>query len=157
MPAHHITYNALGSEDIEGFACHFTNEILHLERHPLLHSLDFLSFNNHPLVHIPEAHMPVILLLLKRIEEEAQGNLLNKYSLIQSYLIALFLELSRFVTPQVTHHTNAALTIAGHFKNLLHVHIEEKQRISEYAQMLSITPNHLNKAVKQATGRTATD
>ena len=155
MPAHHITYNALGSGDIEGFACHFTNEILHLERHPLLHFVDFLNFNSHPLVHIPEAYMPVILPLLKRMEEEAQGNLPNKYPLIQSYLIALFLELSRFATPQVAHPTNTALTIAEHFKKLLHIHIEEKQRISDYAHMLSITPNHLNKVVKQATGRTA--
>ena len=157
MPAHHITYNALGSEDIEGVACHFNNEILHLERHPLLHSIDFLNFSGHPLVHIPEAHMPVILFLLKRMEEESQANLPHKYPLIQSYLIALLLELSRFATPRAAHHTHAASTIADHFKKLLHVHIEEKQRISAYAQMLSVTPNHLNKAVKQATGRTASD
>ena len=43
------------------------------------------------------------------------------------------------------------------YKNLLTQHIHQKQKVSEYADMLSVTANHLNKCIKQTTNKTAQD
>lgn len=42
------------------------------------------------------------------------------------------------------------------FRTLLHQHHLSKQRVSEYAELLDVTPNHLNKVVKETTSRPPT-
>ncbi len=157
MPAHTITFNALGSEDVEGFMCHFDDSIINLEAHPFLKNLDFLNFIGYPLIHIPQDYLPTILQLLQRIEQEFIGNLTDKYLLIQSYLITLFLELNRFAqnNTKAINDTNTILT--EKFKNLLHLHIQTKQKVTDYAELLFVTPNHLNKCVKKVTDKTVSE
>ena len=92
IPAHQITSNEFTSTDAEGIVCHFDPEVINFAHHPFLNELEFLRFTGHPLVHIPESKMPVITFLLDRIEAEHLGNLPHKSTLIQSYLITLFLE-----------------------------------------------------------------
>lgn len=157
MPAHQITSNEFTSADAEGVVCHFDPEVINFAHHPFLNELEFLRFTGHPLVHIPPESLPVITFLLRRIEAEFLGNLAHKYTLIQSYLITLFLELGRFTRPATSSAQPASFRLAEKFKALLHVHIREKQQISDYATMLSVTPNHLNKCLRQATNRTATE
>jgi AraC family transcriptional regulator, transcriptional activator of pobA len=41
------------------------------------------------------------------------------------------------------------------FKNLIQQHINQHQSIGFYADLLKVSPNHLNKIVKQATGKQA--
>ncbi len=43
------------------------------------------------------------------------------------------------------------------YKNALSQHIYQKQKVTDYAEMLSVTPNHLNKCVKSSTGKSAHD
>jgi AraC-like DNA-binding protein len=157
VPAHQITSNDFVSADVAGFMCHFTDQIINPTHHPFLKDMDFLRFNGNPIVQVPQAHLPVTQILLERIEAEFLRNLPDKYLLIQSYLITLFLELSRFTTPVASFPTNTPAQITEQFKNLLTLHIREKQRITDYAEMLCITPNHLNKCVKKTTNRTASD
>jgi AraC family transcriptional regulator, transcriptional activator of pobA len=157
VPAHTITFNALGSKDVEGYMCHFDDTIINLEHHPFLRNLDFLNFTGYPLITIPPAYLPNILQLLHRIEAEFQSSLADKYLLIQSYLITLFLELNRFAQyeTKTIHDTNTVL--AEKFKKLLHSHIQTKQKVADYAELLFVTPNHLNKCVKKATNKTASE
>jgi AraC-like DNA-binding protein len=157
IPAHTITFNATGSDDVEGFVCHFDNEIISLEHHPFMQSMSFLQFDGCPVVHIPAEQMPIMVQLLQRIEAEAAGNLPDKFRLIQSYLITLFLEVNRFAQPKESTAPSTSYNITERFKKLLHQHIQEKQHIGDYADLLCITPNHLNKCVKQTTNRTASE
>jgi AraC family transcriptional regulator, transcriptional activator of pobA len=157
VPAHTITFNALGSDDVEGFMCHFDENIINLEHHPFLRNLDFLNFTGYPLIHIPEDYLPIILQLLQRIEQEFISNSTDKYLLIQSYLITLFLEINRFAqnNTKPVNDTNTVLT--EKFKKLLHLHIQTKQKVTDYAELLSVTPNHLNKCVKKTTDKTVSE
>jgi AraC-like DNA-binding protein len=45
--------------------------------------------------------------------------------------------------------------IAQRFKDLIAKHYLQKQTVKAYAQMLCITPDHLNKIVKATAGKTA--
>lgn len=157
MPAHTITFNALGSQDVEGFMCHFDDSIINLEHHPFLRNLDFLNFTGYPLIHISKDYLPTILQLLYRIEQEFKSNLTDKYLLIQSYLITLFLELNRFAKNETTPTSDTNSIIAEKFKKLLHLHIQTKQKVIDYAELLFVTPNHLNKCVKKATNKTVSE
>ena len=74
--------------------------------------------------------------------------------IISANLLALFLELRTFAKQEkVTE--NAAFRIAQQYKNKLSGYIYEKHSVAEYAVMLNVSPNHLNKCVKAATGKSA--
>lgn len=157
IPAHTITFDAFGSENVEGYICHFDESIINLEHHPFLRNLDFLNFTGYPLVDIPQECLPDILQLLHRIEQEFTGNRADKYVLIQSYLITLFLELSRFIQAEFKPVNDANTVLTERFKKLLHLHIQTRQRVTDYAELLFVTPNHLNKCIKKVTNRTASE
>ena len=51
----------------------------------------------------------------------------------------------------------AALFISQQYKNLLAKNIYQNQRVTDYAKLLAVTSNHLNKCVKSITGKSAQD
>jgi AraC family transcriptional regulator, transcriptional activator of pobA len=155
IPAYQITSGAFGSTNMCGYMCHFNEELFSLGHHPFLSDLPFFKFNGRPIVQVPTAYIPVVSALLERIGAEFIGNLPNRDVLIQSYLITLFLELSRFVETANIQKSNAALRITDQFKNLLNAKMGQRHLITEYAAELAVSPNHLNKCVKQATNRSA--
>ena len=157
VPAHTITFNALGSQDVEGYMCHFDDTIVNLEHHPFLKNLDFLSFTGYPLVTVPQGYLQRILPLLHRIEEEFKGNSTDKYLVIQAYLITLLLELNRFTPTETKASKDASTLITEKFKKLLRLHIHHKRKVADYAELLFVTPNHLNKCVKKATNKTVSE
>lgn len=159
LPAYQITEHRYMSEDTEGFFCQFNFDIFtnHLPQYNVLRNFPFLQFFSDPIVKIDEETKPFIINILQRLElEYLKGNACN-LALVTAYLFALFTEISRFYTPSVSTKKNAALTITEQFKNALVEHIYVKQKITEYSELLNISPNHLNKCVKAATGRLAQD
>lgn len=76
-------------------------------------------------------------------------------------MLALFTELKRanqFSESIATDRSdNAALRFTQLYKNALSQFIYEKQTVAEYAELLHISPNHLNKCAKTATGQSARD
>jgi AraC family transcriptional regulator, transcriptional activator of pobA len=180
LPAFQITNHDFMSEDIEGFYCHFNFDIFtnHLLQHNILQNFPFLQFISNPLVEIEESAKTNILHIFKRLESEyqrmsdvgfgvSQSSNRNLKSEIQNpkpdldiiiiYLLALFTEVNRFYTPSVLQKKTTALMITQQFKDALSNHIYEKRLVSEYADLLMVSPNHLNKCVKKATGFSAQD
>lgn len=155
VPANTITFNALGSDDVEGYMCHFDERVMPFDHHPFLRHIEFLQLDGFPLVTIPDERFAHVQHLLHRIEEEFHSRLPDRFLLIQAYLITLFLELGRFALHKSPAPVPACMSIADKFKKLLHAHIDTQKDIAAYAGMLCITPNHLNKCVKQATHKTA--
>ena len=47
------------------------------------------------------------------------------------------------------------MTLANEFKCLVSHHFHQKLSVKEYADMLNVTPNHLNDTVKSVSGKTA--
>jgi AraC-like DNA-binding protein len=77
-------------------------------------------------------------------------------SLVYAYFLVGIYEIKKLMKESVLDfYPTKAFTIVQKYSNLLYRHVEEKHRISFYANQLGITPNHLNKSVKTVLGKTA--
>jgi AraC family transcriptional regulator, transcriptional activator of pobA len=159
LPAHQITNHDFMSQDTEGYFCHFDFDIFtkHLPEFNILRDFPFLQFIGDPIVQVDTSLRPFILNIFKRLETAYQEEKIENFNIIAVYLFTLFTEIKRFYTPSVSTKRSSALTITQNFKDALSNHIYEKQKVAEYANMLSVSPNHLNKSVKSATGQSAQD
>lgn len=94
--------------------------------------------------------------LLERLYTEYAGNGFNNIALIKTYLLTLLCELDCATRPVTPTKPNAGTTLSHRFRELLAKNIKKVHRVSEYATLLHVTPNHLNKMVRTATGRSPT-
>lgn len=159
LPAYQITNHEFMSADTEGYFCHFNFDMFtnHLPQHNILRDFPFLQFLGNPIIEVDEAVKPFLFNIFERLETEYRKGEQSNFEIISVYLLALFTELKRFYTPSVSVKKNTALMITQNFKDALSRHIYEKQKVTEYADFLSVSPNHLNKCVKATTGQSAQD
>jgi AraC family transcriptional activator of pobA len=159
LPPYQITTHELMSEDVEGYFCHFDAQLFGMGLFQTsLDNFSFLQFLSHPLVKVPlEAQKP-ILNSLERLESLYLQAQRNDLELISVYLLSLLLEVKKYVKGDTQSRQNStAVHITQQFKNALMQEIYRKQTVVEYADLLSVTPNHLNKCVRAATHKTAQD
>lgn len=159
LPPYQITTHEFMSEDVEGYFCHFDAQLFRTGFFQVsLDSFSFLQFLASPLVKIPiEAQKP-ILNSLERLENLYSQANKGDLELIIVYLLSLLLEVKKYVTYDVnTSQGTSAVHVTQQFKNALMQEIYQKQTVAEYADLLNITPNHLNKCVKTCTHKTAQD
>jgi AraC-like DNA-binding protein len=116
-----------------------------------------LQFNAYPLVIINEEAKANVIFLLERLLNEYKAEKECRVDILRVYLLTLFTELKPYVEASKPQTINAASQITDEFKKALTKHISDKFKISDYADLLHISPNHLNKCVKQATGKSAHD
>ena len=159
VPAHQITTHKFIRQDVEGFYCHFNLELLIKNTSPqeLFQEFPFLESNSHPLVCINENAKADIVRLLERLLKEYKTDKNAHFDILRTYLLALFTELKPFAENTKPSLTNAASNITEQFKKSLGINISKKIKINEYAEILNISPNHLNKCVKTITGKSAHD
>lgn len=159
LPAYQITHHEFMSEDTKGFYCHFNFDLFTnaLPQHNLLRDFPFLQFIGHPIITIDETTKFFVLNILHRLEVEYQKETIEKFDLVAVYLLTLFTEVNRFFTPAKPAKKSTALLITENYKDALARHIYEKQKVAEYAELLNISPNHLNKCVKKVIGISAQD
>ncbi|MFK7933834.1 MAG: helix-turn-helix domain-containing protein [Saprospiraceae bacterium] len=157
LPALQITEHQFMSEDVEGFYLHYSSEILGEYNH-ILNQFSFLKFLEHPVVSIPEVAVPTILNILNRMEELYVNWKKTNLNLVVFYLLTLFAEVNQYlVKPEKKTRKNTATLLTEQYKDALTKHIYQKQTVQEYAELLFVTPNHLNKCVKQTINKTAKD
>lgn len=157
LPAYQISTHEYMSPDATGYFCHFDQEIFN-ELYPNLNlavNFEFWQFDSEPLVVINEEFMPVLLPILERLIYLYENKTNLNINLLSSYLIVLFSELNALTKNQSKNAKNAAQRITEQYKNLLSQFIYKTNRVADYAQMLSVSPDHLNKCVKTTTGRTS--
>ncbi len=159
LPAYEISTYSLVNENAEGFFCHFNAELLtsDYKLKDLMSDFPFLNFNCNPLVIITPEIYEVVLMLLKRLEDEYKKGHACRYDILRTYLMVLFTELKPFAATGSSSPKNTAYQITEQYKKALSKYIYEKQKVADYADMLAVTPNHLNKCVKSVTGQSAHD
>lgn len=157
LPAYQISTHDSMSNDAKGFFCHFDAQIFSkiYPNNQFIPEFSFLQFSGEPVVEVSEKMQPIILNILNRLWTEYQEGKPLNLSLITSYLLALFNEVSVFQNQKSTIPKNAALIITEKYKNLLSQNIYTINKVTDYASMLAITPDHLNKCVKATVGRTS--
>ncbi|WP_435356399.1 helix-turn-helix domain-containing protein [Emticicia sp. SJ17W-69] len=159
IPAYQITIFNSSLKDVEGYYCHFSLELLTRETplQDVLQEFPFLQFNSYPLVKISEKARKNSENVLDRLIQEYNADEDCRIDILSVYLKALFSELKPFVEISKPITTNAMNKITEQYKKALANNISEKFKISAYAEMLNVTPNHLNKCVKMTTNKSAHD
>ncbi len=156
LPATQITTITSMSWDAQGYYCNFNLDIFSSSFY-LKEFIELFPFFNHtanPIVEVDEEATEFILQLLKRIEKEYKSEDCN-LSFMASALSTLLHEASRFTELKSKNKDTSATRIAERYKIALGKDIQEKQKISYYADQLSVTTEYLNRCVKITFGKTS--
>ena len=139
----------------KGYICNFHDDILigKFGKSDLLKDFDFLRVWGNPLIKLDEQSAVFVRHLFMRLLIDYSQNGIQNLDIIQSYLITLLCEVSKAYKPDIQEGSSSSITICRQFRELLFSKIKIKHLVSDYAAMLSITPNHLNKVVKTTTGK----
>ncbi|MEA5402951.1 helix-turn-helix domain-containing protein [Arcicella sp. DC2W] len=159
LPAYQITTHQEICFGSEGYYCHFDMELLNVDykTKDLINDFTFLEFNANPIVMINDEAKERIIPLLERLITEYKAGDDCRFDILRIYLIAVFTELKAFINYSKPNLSNSAYLITEQYKKYLAQYIYEKQKTTDYAEMMAISPNHLNKCVKSTLGKSAHD
>jgi AraC family transcriptional activator of pobA len=122
----------------------------------IVKEFEFLGVWGNPMVKLNSQTSEFVLHIMKRLLLHYGLHGLKNQEIIQSYLLALFCEIKCDYKPLSASRQLGALSITNRFKELLFAEVKNKHRVAEYADLLHISPNHLNKAVRVITGKSPT-
>lgn len=144
------------SEQGEGFMCGFNNDFLigKVGSQELLKTFEFLNIWGNPVIQPKGKSTTYLSHSLNRIFDEYSENGLQNKVIIQAHLIALLCDLNKDYLSLSNHKNKTAVELTNRFKELLHQNIKTTHKVSDFATMLNISPNHLNKTVKLITQKT---
>jgi AraC family transcriptional regulator, transcriptional activator of pobA len=158
LPAYQLTTITSISPDADGYYCHFNMDIFNKHFYPneLINHFPFLKYVGNPIIKIDDNTGKFLVTLLERLEHEYRK---EDYDLdfAASTILTIFFELNHFTNKDSKIVQNAASKIAESYKNLIIQHVQEKHKISYYADLLSVTPEYLNRCVKSTYGKTSKD
>lgn len=156
LPAHQITQQESMSIDVEGFFVHFDEKIFQfLPKNYLNDNFPFFQFQSNPVLKFSKETQIQIELILERLLVLYEDQQEIDKNLIAAYLLTLFEELKKELPQQQKKTRNAFFEITERYKNALSVHIYQKQSITDYADLLNVSPNYLNKCTKNSINKTA--
>lgn len=98
-----------------------------------------------------------LLVYTDLMTKEFEENNVKKETVIRNLLNAFIIKIARQreTIVSVMRLDNAANKIVEQFKSLLDTHFKEKTQVAQYAEMLHVTPGHLNDVIKTTVGKTA--
>jgi|GEM_PF-241513 len=162
-PAGSITSAESATADVEGYYCLFDTDYLlgPFANKALLSELPFFQPEASPII-VPDSTAGAYLLqLLGHMEYASAQEHPDKATSIAALLCAFLLEAKRHTRSLSAwlhrRQATAAETLTHRFKQLLQHHLLRKRSVAEYADLLAVTPSHLNRCVREITGRTAKD
>ncbi|BDD03302.1 helix-turn-helix domain-containing protein [Aureibacter tunicatorum] len=123
--------------------------------HSLIFHLDFLDTWSNSFYEIN--HLPVKFIenIFSRIYWQYNHDRQN-LMMVNAYVITLMLEMNGLYN-EMTNINRSAIDLSRKFKKLVYQHIETQNSVSSFASLLAVSPNHLNKSVKSATGYSASE
>jgi AraC-like DNA-binding protein len=146
-------------EDVTGYAIMFTNEFFSLELHDkdIISDIPFFNtVNAAPMLHVNHEQAATFNEIFQRSEREYHSSAIDKDDVLRAYLRILLIKAKRLYCPtQTTYAAKSCALITKNFLQLIEAHFIAKKSVTEYAEMLGITANHLNETVKRTTGKTA--
>lgn len=110
-----------------------------------------------PLFQLTSSEIETIISHILRIDQEMQEDLSGRVRSVRMHLYLLLLEAKRSYERQGLQYASAGQDLVGRFRRLVGQHYMDKRQVSDYASLLAVTPNHLGRVVKEATGRTPSD
>lgn len=142
----------------KGYLCNFHDNMLlgKYGNKELLKDFEFLRVWGNPKISLDKTTSRYVLQLFKRLLTEYMENGMQHPDILQPYFIALLCEVNRAYHPVSNSTQTSAVSITNKFRELIFSNIRTKHMVSDYAAMLNISPNHLNKSVKAITRKSPT-
>ncbi|WP_139920926.1 AraC family transcriptional regulator [Hymenobacter sp. DG01] len=152
--------------DQRGYFCIFTEEFLLPARGSVaLEELPVFQLGGCPVVPLSSAEYASLEAIFQKMEQEMASGYAYKYDLLRAYLLEL-IHVGQKLQPvpaQVPAH-NASARVAAQFTDLLERQFplatpQQQQNLrtaKDYADVLSVHVNHLNRVLKETTGHTTT-
>lgn len=120
----------------------------------------FYAFSGLPVFVLDNEELTKIVGLVKQIDQELLQTQVERTKAVQMYLYLILLEAKRSYQRQQLHliipETESNKLVSGFIRLVGHHYLSLRQ-VADYADLLSVTPNYLNRAVKTITGKTASD
>ncbi|MBA6152839.1 helix-turn-helix domain-containing protein [Gelidibacter maritimus] len=154
-PKNNITTTTSVSPDLEGFYCHFSDEFI--GANPFLgiwitqpSHQNYLQITQKEAFNLEQLLARMVELFKHRKKNPNNNRLITFY--LSTFIAELFLTIKKQeLEPR---QDNAMFS---NFMSLVLKYFKQHWSIQKYATTLNITPNHLNKRVKQETGKTTSE
>ncbi|WP_410210109.1 helix-turn-helix domain-containing protein [Aquirhabdus sp.] len=155
------------SSDQDGWFCLFTESFISQEsRQGFLHESPLFKVDGNPILFLNDEQVYEISTIFKKMNAEIASEYAHKYDMLRSYLHLIVHEALKVNPPtKFEKHGNASSRISHLFFELLErqfpidspqYHLKLKTA-NDFAYGLSVHVNHLNRAVKEATGKTTSE
>lgn len=137
----------------------FTKDFFSLRyNNNILNQFSFLQQEAKPYIRLNEEQKQKWDILIKLLFEEYIARKQETNKVVRSYLNILLFELERLYHPIGFAKTiNIKKSKVHEFEDLIEQHFKSKKMPNDYAKLLFISPNYLNKICKEETGQTAGD
>lgn len=155
------------SENQSGYFCLFNDEFLNgMSRTKSFMDSPISKIDTIPVFFINEEQKEYLLDLYSKMAAEIESNYIYKYELIKNYVNLIIHEAVKMQASGVSDgNINGATRIASYFVELMDrqfpidspEHKLQLRTAKDYAQKLSVHINHLNRALKEVTGKTTTE
>lgn len=155
------------SEEQEGFFCLFTEDFLKAkDRDLVLQDAPLFKIGTNPVFFVNAPQLQYISTIFQNMLREFNSGYIHKYDLLRNHVNLLLHEAMK-MQPLVSYfkHQNASERISSMFLELLERQFPvdspqyalKLKSANDYAEHLSVHVNHLNRAVKEVTGKTTTE
>ncbi|HVI45810.1 MAG TPA: helix-turn-helix domain-containing protein [Chitinophaga sp.] len=143
------------AEDAELINIYFSNDFLVPEMQGVV-SCWRCVFNS-GVIPLNEEQMDELMSYARLIKKEYESDRLRKDAVIRNLLNAFVIACGRIAEPPTgwLNAESSQYNMARQFKVLVDQHFHQKAQVSDYAEMLFVTPGHLNDTVKSLLGRNA--
>lgn len=162
----HIPYSwETISTSYVGYTCLFSEEFLKSDRSESLQHSPLFKIGGTPILKITEQQREFLNTLFRKMIEEQKTDYIYKDDLIRNYINLIIHEALKLQPSEnFDQHRNASSRITSVFMELLERQfpIEDTKRplqlktAQDYAKNMNVHANHLNRAVKEVTGKPTT-
>lgn len=163
-----VPYSWEGQKDnVTGYFCVFTEEFInyHLKTESVAKSALF-KVGGHPVLYLENPIYRLLKGIFEQMLTEIASPYLNKYDLLRSY-VQIIIHESLKITPDDQHYKSGSslARVCSLFLMLLERQfpvtspdqVLQFKNANEFAAQLGIHTNHLNKALREVTGKTTTE
>ncbi len=140
------------SQDLDGFYCHFSNDFL--ADNTLLLNWQLTS-NQSNKITVDKKRADRICQLLTLINDLFRSNWERHKKLIAQYLRTVITEINLQETETGSQKNSSKRDLTASYMELINANLDKGYTIRELAEMLHVTPNHLNKTIKNNLGKSA--
>jgi AraC-like DNA-binding protein len=119
----------------------------------------FFDYSGVPFIQLSPEEIGRVEEFVLRLNDEIQHAQPGKEAAVKMYLYLLLLEVKRSYERQQLHvqAPGDQHYLVSRFRKLVSQHFLTRRKVADYAALLAVTPNHLNRTIKTATDTTASE